>query len=100
MNREDNIYCRVTYNNTERNSKTSTTEKNLIWKETYILPLAKDNQPLKIEFIALPPGDTVHFAKDTVAEALSFGKAMMTIDVESTHRGSLPVKLDVFNKEE
>lgn len=53
-----------------------------------------------MQFIALPPGDAVHFAKDTVAQALSFGKAVMIVDINASHRGSLPVKLDVFNKED
>lgn len=32
INKDEAIYCRLTYNNTERNSKPTTQEKNLVWK--------------------------------------------------------------------
>jgi hypothetical protein len=56
----------LTYNNQERNSKSTSQAKNFAWKETFIFPLAKKRAPLKLEFISLKDGQEIHFAKDNV----------------------------------
>ena len=70
----------------------------MIWKETFIFPLSKISEPLHIDFIPLQEGEAIHFAKDQVAESLSMGRASMEIDVDAPGRGSLPCKLDIFDK--
>ncbi len=54
--------------------------------------------PLKLQFIGLREGEEIHFAKDQVAESLSFGKAVIDVVVEGSHHGSLPCKVDILNK--
>ena len=98
VDREGSIYCRLTYNSTERNTKPTTIDKNLTWKETFIFPLAKQESPLKLEFIGLREGEAIHFAKEQVVESLSFGRAVMNVDVDSPHRGTLPSKLDIMGR--
>lgn len=70
----------------------------MAWKETFIFPLAKKKSPLKLDFISLKDGQEIHFAKDNVAESMSFGQAMVEVEVEGFHHGSLPCKMDIFNK--
>lgn len=100
VTKEDSIYCRLTYNNTERSSKPSTQEKNLVWKETFIFPLDKKDSPLKIEFIGLKEGQAIHFAKDQVLESLSFGRSLISIPLNDKHHGSLPCKVDILDKQD
>ncbi len=41
ISKENTLYCRLTYNGQERNSKTTSNAQNLTWKETFLFPLAK-----------------------------------------------------------
>lgn len=79
--RESSVYTRFTYNGAERSSKPTNQSKNYAWKETFIFPLGKKLSPLRLDFIALQEDTEVHFAKDNVAEAMSFGHALVDIDV-------------------
>jgi hypothetical protein len=45
---DSSVYCRLTYNNEERNSKSTSNLKNLTWKETFVFPLSKIDLPLKL----------------------------------------------------
>jgi hypothetical protein len=93
--KEDQVYCRLTYNNQERNSKPTSQSNNLAWKETFVFPLSKQQLPLRMDFIELPQNQEVHFAGAHIAETLSFGRASVAVEVDGSHHGSLPCKVDI-----
>jgi hypothetical protein len=54
--KDSSVYCRLTYNGQEKNSKPTSLMKNMTWKETFVFGLSKNSSYLKLEFINLKAG--------------------------------------------
>ena len=91
------VYCRLTYNNQEHNSKEITSSKSLAWKETFVFPLANKNKKLRLDFINTQEDQEIHFVKEQVLESLSLGKSILLVNLDNSNRGTVPAKLPIVD---